>query len=131
MQEGLNDAENELAKKYPISALKVNQAKNEANEYTKKIYGKEAFVDGTEANAYRHAMWNAIMTDKIGVEKAKMFAYAHEQIPYNPEDHMTMDYHNNELGRRIAVQYAGEGYDVFSEKIQEAIKNREVIIIWD
>ena len=77
-------------------------------------------------------MWNAILTDKIGVEKAKKFADAHEQKPSNPIDHMEMDLHNNELGRRIAIKYAGQGYDVFSQKIQEAINNGEAkVIIWD
>ena len=43
-----------------------------------------------------------------------------------------MDLHNNELGRRITVEYEGQGYDVFSEKIQEAINNGEAsVLIWD
>ena len=45
---------------------------------------------------------------------------------------MEMDLHNNELGRRIALEYAGQGYDVFSQKIQEAINNGEAKVIkWD
>ncbi len=44
---------------------------------------------------------------------------------------MEMDLHNNELGRKIALEYAGQGYDVFSQKIQEAINNGEAVIIWD
>ena len=72
------------------------------------------------------------MTDKIGVKKAKKFADAHEMFPGNPIEHMQMDLHNNELGRRIAVEYAGQGYDVFSRKIQEAINNGEAKVIkWD
>ena len=43
-----------------------------------------------------------------------------------------MDLHNNELGRKIAIEYAGQGYDVFSEKIQEAINNGEAVVLrWD
>ena len=77
-------------------------------------------------------MWNAVMTDRIGEKKAKKFADAHEQFPNNPVEHMEMDLHNNELGRRIALEYAGQGYDVFSQKIQEAINNGEAkVIIWD
>ena len=77
-------------------------------------------------------MWNAIMTDKIGAEKAKKFADAHEQFPNNPANHMEMDLHNNELGRSIALEYAGQGYDVFSQKIQEAIRNGEAkVLVWD
>ena len=43
-----------------------------------------------------------------------------------------MDLHNNELGRSIALEYAGQGYDVFSQKIQEAIRNGEAkVLVWD
>ena len=43
-----------------------------------------------------------------------------------------MDLHNNALGRKIALEYAGQGYDVFSQKIQEAINNGEAKVIeWD
>ena len=72
------------------------------------------------------------MTDKIGEKKAKEFADAHEDIPNNPAEHKEMDLHNNELGRRIAIEYAGQGYDVFSQKIQEAINHGEAYVItWD
>ena len=75
-------------------------------------------------------MWNAVMTDMIGFSRAKKFADAHEQ-PYllsNPQS-CKMDFHNNELGRQIALKYAGQGYDVFAQKIQEAIKRGEAYVI--
>lgn len=129
---GANDAEKVLAKKDYIAAYQVNQAKKITEEYINKTYGKENDCDGTQVNAYRHAMWNAVMTDKIGEKKAKKFADAHEQIPNNPVAYMEMDLHNNELGRKIALEYAGQGYDVFSQKIQEAINSGEAkVIIWD
>ena len=127
-----NDAEKALAKKDYIAAYQVNEAKTITQEYIDKTYGRENDCDGTQVNAYRHAMWNAVMTDKIGEEKAKKFADAHEQTPDNEVELMAMDLHNNELGRRIALEYAGQGYDVFSEKIQEAINNGEAYVIkWD
>ena len=65
-------------------------------------------------------------------KKAKKFADAHEQVDDNPIKYMEMDLYNNELGRRIAIEYAGQGYDVFSQKILEAIKNKEVKVLkWD
>ena len=129
---GANDAEKALAKNDYIAAYQVNESKKITEKYIDKTYGRENDFDGTQVNAYRHAMWNAVMTDKIGEEKAKKFADAHEQFPNNPVEHMEMDLHNNELGRRIAIEYAGQGYDVFSQKIQEAINNGEAkVIIWD
>ena len=129
---GANDAEKALAKKDYIAAYQVNKAKTITEDYIDKTYGRENDCDATQVNAYRHAMWNAVMTDRIGEKKAKKFADAHEQFPNNPVEHMEMDLHNNELGRRIALEYAGQGYDVFSQKIQEAINNGEAkVIIWD
>ena len=128
---GANDVEKALAKNDYIAAYQVNEAKTITEDYIDKVYGRENDLDGTQVNAYRHAMWNAVMTDKIGEKKAKKFADAHEQFPNNPVEHMEMDLHNNELGRRIALEYAGQGYDVFSQKIQEAINNGEAIVIWD
>ena len=126
---GANDAEKEIAKNDYVAAYQANQSKNIAIEYMNEIYGSENDIDGTQVNAFRHAMWNAVMTDKMGYDKAKMFADAHEAIPNNPKEHMEMDFHNNELGRKIAIEYAGQGYDVFAQKIREAINNGEAKVI--
>ncbi len=132
---GANDAEKALAKKDYFAAYQVNQARKIADEYTAKTYNVDPTKqDNNQPNAYRHAMWNAVMTDKIGEEKAKKFADAHELVENYDlwKENCQMDLHNNELGRRIAIEYAGQGYDVFSQKIQEAINNDEAIVLrWD
>ena len=129
---GLNEEEKALVYKDPIAAYNVKEAKEITVEYIDNYYGRENDKDGTQVNAFRHAMWNAIMTDKIGTEKAKEFADAHEAFSNNPDEHKQMDLHNNELGRSIAMQYAGQGYDVFAEKIIEAINNGEGSVLrWD
>ena len=128
-----NDFEKEIAKKDPIGAYNANKARNVANEYTQKRYPNTYTHDNTQSNAFKHAMWNAVMTDKMGEKKAQKFADAHEQpyIQTNPEQ-CAMDFHNNALGRRIALEYKGQGYDIFADKIQEAILNGEAkIITWD
>ena len=130
---GLNDEEQALVKSDPLAAYYVNESKKETEEYLVKTYGENMDKDKTPANAYKHAMWNALMTDKIGVEKAKKFADAHEAVALSTHPaESAMDLHNNELGRQIAIKYAGQGYDVFSEKIQEAIANGEAVVIqWE
>ena len=82
---------------------------------------------------YIKSSYNAFI-DKIGEDKAKKFADAHELVDdYDIwRENCEMDLHNNELGRKIAIEYAGQGYDVFSEKIQEAINNGEAVVLrWD
>ncbi len=126
-----NPTEKKLAHKNYVAAIKVQQSRRIAEDYQKEIYGG-VDRDNTVENAYKHAMWNAVMTDKIGEEKAKLFADAHEDVNWNEPLSMNMDFHNNALGRKIAIEYAGQGYDVFSQKILEAIANGEAeVLIWD
>ncbi len=132
----LHPAEKEVAKKHYIGAFKAKQSAKISDQYTDKEYGTNAHTqDDTKANAYRHAMWNAVMTDKMGSKKAKKFADAHE-IFDDPDgiwkENSEMDLYNNQLGRSIAEKYSGQGYDVFSQKIIEAIENGEAVVIkWD
>ena len=132
-QEGINPVEKELAKKDPIGAYKGNKAKEIANQYQQELYPNTCRKDANQANAFKHAMWNAVMTDMIGEERAKQFADAHEEpwLEKQP-DLCAMDHYFNEIGRQIAIQNKGQGYDVFAQKIQEAIKeNKEYVIAWD
>ncbi|MBQ6707247.1 MAG: hypothetical protein IJN07_07090 [Clostridia bacterium] len=69
---GANDAEKALAKKDYIAAYQVNKAKTITEDYIDKTYGRENDFDGTQVNAYRHAMWNAVMTDRIGKKRQKI-----------------------------------------------------------
>ena len=132
-QKGVSDAEKKIAKKDPVGAIKGNNAKDIANQYQQELYPNTYQFDANQANAFKHAMWNAVMTDKIGEKRAKKFADAHE-APYlkiQPEL-CKMDLFNNEMGRQIAIKYAGQGYDVFAQKIQEAITGGEAyVIMWD
>jgi hypothetical protein len=91
-----------------------------ANNYTKERYGDKWNEDNTEANAFKHAMWNAIMTLKMGAEKAKEYADAHEAPNINdyPEQ-CEMDFHNNQLGRDIAELYPDKSLDFIADKIQK------------
>lgn len=72
-------------------------------------------------DAFTHTYWNCCMVRGFAIldelakplglwdgttaeEKAKMFADAHELFPNNPADQKAMDYHNNQLGRDLAVR---------------------------
>ena len=66
----------------------------------------------------------------IGIEKATLFADAHEaEYLTTQAAYCEMDLHNNQFGRKIALDYAGYGYDVYAQKIQEAIERGEVYAI--
>ncbi len=73
-------------------------------------------VEDNDINAYirdafRHCYWNCIMVRRFSVVNpatalsiAKSFADAHEDYPKNPANHIEMDLHNNEVGRKLAMK---------------------------
>ena len=89
---------------------------------------KATMLDGTVANAFKHATWNALMTKSIGEEKAAQIANAHESklenVLYSPyldtfeAEHAAMDLYYNNLGRKIASQ---EGIRISDTELAEKI----------
>ncbi len=56
-------------------------------------------------DAYRHIYWSYHLTREFGPELAKEITDAHETVPGNTEHERLMDYHNNEVARKIAERY--------------------------
>ncbi len=75
-------------------------ARAEANSRFPPPVGNE--VDNRNG-AFRHAYWNALMTQRFGEDWAEKFTTAHERLPDNYASSEAMDLHNNEVGRSIAA----------------------------
>ena len=101
----LTETEKELIKSHPIQAYVVQQCQIKADVWTEKefseYYEGGSWQDGDAANAYRHAMWNALLVRSLGVKNAKKWADAHEAWP-EIDANTKMDLHNNQIGRDIA-----------------------------
>ncbi len=129
----VTESEKEFAKEDPVGAVIGFNSRSIANEYQKELYPNTYGKDGNQANAFKHAMWNAVMTDKMGEERAENFAYAHEKEYLETQLALCqMDFHNNYLGRQIALSYPNEDYDFYAQKIKEAIERGDAYVIqWD
>lgn len=106
LPENLNYAEQVLVAGYPLDAMSMNSAREEADKATWEIFKEAGNGDG-EANAFKHAYWNAVAAKKIGEKKTRLFANAHEfgwawENAVNPTP-MKMDLHNNSVGRIIGT----------------------------
>lgn len=86
-------------------------------------------------NAFRHGIWNALISFNCArlksSEKAAAWAkYAtdmHEEVfPNNPFD-TTMDLHNNQIGRKVFLQNYCKGYKK-SELIQDVLEKCDTAI---
>lgn len=122
-------------------------------EYDAKVFGEyyqvpEGLIephwqDGDAANAYRHAMWNALLTQRIGESAAEAWTNAHEAWSeeelarihgggFTRAEHTEMDFHNNEVGRSIVKWY--EFYlseEDISNRVIEKLKEGELVYIVD
>lgn len=132
----LTDSEKELVIRYPFDALKVNDAKNIANNQTVSKFGINGL--GDRSDAFRHGMWNAEMTIMIGSEKAELFATAHEDKDtsgtesdgFTKEQHKNMDLHNNSIGRKLGAEHINATEDEMATIIYDNIFQESSEFIW-
>ncbi len=104
--------------------MTVNATKNYAFVKTQDIFGNKytSFHNNTP-DAFRHALWSALITKELGEYWAKTYTDAHEAYPENPKEEFEMDQYNNGVGREIGKQFIDDEdatwYDVV-EAVQKA-----------
>jgi hypothetical protein len=85
-----------------------------------KVVGGSAHNDS--ADAFRHALWNYSMTQRLGSLRAKQVADAYEIRNPGPENETVMDLWNNAKGRELALDpanYLRNPEEVIFEAIEE------------
>lgn len=107
---------------HPFEATQFYGSSQVAINYTKTKFGRNGFQDASDA--FRHAMWNGNLTQRIGASRAKVWTDAHEA--YSSGIDKQMDLHNNQLGRTIGKNYGSTnpGINVknMADKIYSEIK---------
>jgi RHS repeat-associated protein len=58
-------------------------------------------------NAYRHCIWQCVLTARLGRLRAGRWAWLHEQYSGSSSTDKTIDYHNNYVGRLFGQQLRG------------------------
>ncbi|MGV0744843.1 DUF6973 domain-containing protein [Mycolicibacterium sp. XJ870] len=89
--------------------------------------------DGKEidnhTDAFRHAYWNALMTQRFGEEWTRQFTTAHERRTANYASSEAMDLWNNEVGRRIAAANPDASSEQLAGMVEQAVRNGETVVI--
>lgn len=132
----LTEAEKKLLIRYPVAALKVNDAKNIATRQTERKFGHNGL--GDRSDAFRHGIWNAEMTILIGAEKAELFATAHEEKDttgvetdgHTKLEHKNMDLHNNNVGRKIGLAQPDLPEEQMADYIYDVIYQENTPFVW-
>lgn len=92
------------------------------------VFDGQGGTDG-HADAFRHAYWNARMTQRYGEDWATEFATAHERNPASHQTPVAMDLHNNEVGRRIATENPDASPDELAALVEQAVRDGEMVVI--
>lgn len=85
-------------------------------------------MDG-HADAFRHAYWNALLTQRFDEGWTSDFTTAHERRPDNLPHAEAMDLHNNEVGRRIAREHPDADPEELAVLVEQAVRNGEAVVI--
>ena len=122
------------------TVFKVLLAGQLATEYTNTYFAKynnysPEQLDGTAANAFKHACWNAFMVLLLDEQTAKEFADAHEYqsqyvvpdqpyLGYTEKIHSDMDLYFNQLGRDVAISLSnGTRLETAAEDVLRAVSH--------
>jgi len=120
---------NELQDRQGLKGVKAAyDIYKEALHQAEKTFDGKGGTDG-HADAFRHAYWNAMMTQRFGEEWTQEYATAHER---NPDSHPTpvaMDLHNNEVGRRIAVENPDASREELRNLVEQAVRDGEMVVV--
>ncbi len=121
----LNDLQFRQGLRGTIAVYDIYQ---EALRRAENTFGGEGRTDG-HADAFRHAYWNAMLTDRFGEQWTREYATAHER---NPDSHPTpvaMDLHNNEVGRMIAVENPDADREELRGLVEQAVRDGEMVVV--
>lgn len=94
-----------------------------------RLFGDTAStLEDGRGDAFRHAYWNALMTNRFGEEFAEQFATAHERTAGAATAH-AMDLHNNEMGRSIAAAHPHAGPQELSCLVYNAVNDGRLVYL--
>ncbi|MBD9369245.1 hypothetical protein [Xanthomonas sp. XNM01] len=86
---------------------------------------------GTDGHldAFRHAYWNARLTQAFGEDWARAFTTAHEGVPGNKPTPEAMDLHNNAVGIRIGLANPDASPARLAALVETAVRNGEMVVV--
>lgn len=98
--------------------------------------GGRSGTGNNHRDAFRHAYWNALMTNAFGESSAARVGTGHERRPDDPEqDPMfearaeAMDLYNNQIGRQIAESLGPDAPDdVLRGAIERAVREGKLVV---
>jgi hypothetical protein len=80
-------------------------------------------------DAFRHAYWNALMTQQYGEQWTKAFATAHEGLPGNTANREAMDLYNNSVGRSIGANNKNATPEQLANLVEQSLNQGKLVVV--
>jgi len=80
-------------------------------------------------DAFRHAFWNAMLTQEYGEPWTREFTTAHEARPHNEKVREAMDLYNNEVGRGIGQANPRASRTELAQLVQNAVREGRMVVV--
>lgn len=111
-----------------VEKAKFYQLMTEAEDTALGVYPGDKEQDD-QTDAFRHAYWNALMTQEFGEDWTKEYGSKHEGRPDNAAVREAMDLHNNEIGRNIALQNPDASPEELQQLVKDAVGRGDTVVI--
>ncbi|WP_406233222.1 DUF6973 domain-containing protein [Nocardia sp. NBC_01009] len=108
--------------------IRFYNIKTEAEETAESLFPNENTQDN-HTDAYRHAYWNALMTQEFGEDWTKEYTSKHEGRPDNAAVREAMDLYNNEIGRKIALANPDASQEQLQDLVKDAVDRGDTVLI--
>lgn len=92
-----------------VSCGIANQAATTASMEAQNRFPGATSLRNGKGDAFRHCLWNALMTMRIGAGAAERIATNHETFAQGPADETNVDLYNNAQGRFLGSAFASSG----------------------
>ncbi len=125
--------------KHPLKMYPTIKATLDCLRIANKLYPKKHHIN-TKANAFRHALWNMLITKECLTKKnnlnkaldwAKKITDWHETFSPNNALERAMDLHNNAIGRAIIKKMILENWPLseynFITILQQELENSKLV----
>jgi hypothetical protein len=116
------------ARKGLFGLKEFGDIRQDALHVSQGVFEGKGITDG-HADAFRHAYWNALMTQRYGEQWAGEFATAHERNPASHHIPVAMDLHNNQVGREIARTNPDATPEQLAALVEQAVKDGRMVVI--
>jgi hypothetical protein len=125
VQRGVGEAIEQIIGVGPLDTLTARDDAIEAREAAESS-GLRGAIDGPQ-DAFRHALWNCLMTLSIGAAQARQVATTHEDQADTHPNVTAMDEHNNVWGRLLAKK--AKDRSECRQLVMGALRSGDLLII--